>query len=74
MTTNWYPEIDIEKCDNCKMCIDVCAHNVFDISMEKTTVDYPEECIWQCTKCQSHCSQNAIYYVLDLDRQFISVE
>lgn len=74
MSTNWYPEIDIEQCNNCKICIDVCAENVFDTSIGKTIVSYSEECIWQCTKCQSQCPQNAIYYVLDLDRKLNSLE
>jgi NAD-dependent dihydropyrimidine dehydrogenase PreA subunit len=60
------PEIDYEKCTACRVCVDVCAEDVFFDATEaenqgkkKPGVTYPEAC-FHCYLCAQICPQAAI--------------
>lgn len=62
MSEKWYPVIDSEKCTNCGECIVLCNSGVFEVINDKVVVAYTEECIWECTKCESKCLNDSILY------------
>lgn len=62
MSAEWYPLIDRDKCNNCRACFDLCGCGVFEIFNDKVIVAYPEECIWECTKCEGKCPKDCIQY------------
>lgn len=62
MSANWYPVIDMEKCINCRECFDFCGCGVFEMLNDRVIVAYPEECIWECTKCGDKCPVDSIQY------------
>lgn len=55
------PVIDIDKCNACSVCIDVCPQNVFFDSKrdEIPLITYPEEC-WHCNSCVLDCPKEAV--------------
>lgn len=62
MSKSWYPIIDMEKCNNCKACYDLSTCGVFELFNDKVIIAYPEECLWECTKCEKICTKNSIQY------------
>ena len=62
MSVSWYPEIDIEKCNNCRACYDLSSCGVFEVVNDRVIVAYPEECTWECTKCGKICPKESIQY------------
>jgi NAD-dependent dihydropyrimidine dehydrogenase PreA subunit len=68
MSENWYPVILTDCCTNCRKCYDICANNVFEIyNKDEVVVAYPEDCTFECTKCQSMCLEGALLYELNFD-------
>ena len=53
------PEIDLEKCDGCGLCISVCHCNALVMVDDVITVIETEECGW-CTECEAVCLTGAI--------------
>ncbi|WP_279145752.1 4Fe-4S dicluster domain-containing protein [Clostridium tyrobutyricum] len=64
MLISWYPTIDSQKCNNCKLCYDSSNCGVLELVDNKVIVAYPEECIWECTKCKRICPKENIKYQL----------
>ena len=67
MSENWYPVISTDGCTNCEKCLDVCASSVFELNNSKVTVEYPEDCIFECRKCEGKCPEGALMYELDCE-------
>ena len=57
-------KIDIDLCNGCGLCVDVCDKDVIrmDEKEKKAVITYPEDCeTIICALCELHCPQNAIY-------------
>lgn len=54
-----YPVIDKKKCNNCKICIDICPVNVFAEEDGEVIVKNKDACIG-CRVCESQCPKGAI--------------
>ena len=52
-------KIDVEKCDGCGTCVDVCPVEVFEISEGKSVVVNLDECL-VCMACEVQCPNSAI--------------
>ncbi len=52
------PEIDQDKCNHCKKCMDLCQFNAIAV-MGKTVVTFPELC-HSCGGCKVICPEDAI--------------
>lgn len=52
-------EIDLEKCDGCGTCVDVCPVEVLEVKDGKAVAVRPEECL-VCMACEVQCPNNAI--------------
>ena len=53
------PEIDLEKCTGCGLCIDVCSCHALTIVENVVTIIETEECGW-CAQCEVVCPTGAI--------------
>lgn len=53
------PEIDIEKCDGCGLCMMVCRCHALVMVNDVITVIETEDCGW-CTQCEAVCPTGAI--------------
>jgi NAD-dependent dihydropyrimidine dehydrogenase PreA subunit len=62
MSEKWYPIVDVDKCNDCRMCYDSSECGVFEVVDDRVVVAYPEECIWECTKCGDKCPKDCIQY------------
>ena len=52
-------KIDLEKCDGCGTCVDICPVEVFEIRDEKSVIVNLDECL-VCMVCETECPNNAI--------------
>ena len=52
-------KIDIEKCNGCGTCVDICPVDVLEIKDEKSVVINLDECL-VCRACEVQCPDNAI--------------
>jgi NAD-dependent dihydropyrimidine dehydrogenase PreA subunit len=55
-------KVDVEKCDGCGTCVDVCPVGVFEIRQGKSVVVNPDECL-ACRACEVQCPSGAIEIV-----------
>lgn len=53
------PEIQLEKCDGCGLCVEVCSSNLLEIRENVVLIIKTEGCNW-CTLCEAVCSAGAI--------------
>ncbi|MCK9613565.1 MAG: 4Fe-4S binding protein [Bacteroidales bacterium] len=52
-------ELDLQKCNGCKMCITVCPHEVFGFSEKKAFIKNKDQCM-ECGACEKNCPEGAI--------------
>ncbi|MDX2444931.1 MAG: mercury methylation ferredoxin HgcB [Bacteroidales bacterium] len=52
-------EYDSSKCIGCKMCIEVCPHNVFRMMSKKAVVVNKDKCM-ECGACEINCITHAL--------------
>jgi NAD-dependent dihydropyrimidine dehydrogenase PreA subunit len=52
-------KVDVDKCDGCETCIDVCPVEVFEIRDGKSVPVNVDECL-DCKACEVQCPNNAI--------------
>lgn len=53
------PKVDLEKCNGCGSCADVCPSECFVIEKEKSKVVNPDDCV-DCESCVENCPEGAI--------------
>lgn len=53
------PVIDLEKCDGCGLCVDICACNALTLVDGKIEIIETELCGW-CIQCETVCPSGAI--------------
>lgn len=51
--------LDATRCNGCRMCLEVCPHNVFQIKNNKAVITNRDKCM-ECGACQNNCAQNAL--------------
>lgn len=52
-------ELEIEKCNGCRMCTIVCPHSVFEIKNKKASIRFKDLCM-ECGACAMNCEPGAI--------------
>ena len=53
------PVIDIEKCNGCGICVEVCSCGALVLVNNIITIIETEDCGW-CTLCEAVCTAGAI--------------
>jgi NAD-dependent dihydropyrimidine dehydrogenase PreA subunit len=53
-------ELDVKKCNGCRMCVMVCPHEVFIVEDRKARIQKKDLCM-ECGACQMNCPEEAIY-------------
>jgi len=53
------PELDLEKCDHCGLCVSVCKCGAIVILESTVSIIETNECGW-CTLCEMVCPLGAI--------------
>ena len=52
-------EVDVEKCEGCEECVEVCPTDVYEMQDGKSVPVNAEECLG-CESCVEVCDQEAI--------------
>jgi len=52
-------EYDISKCNGCRMCVEVCPHNVFRMTDRRAQIITRDRCM-ECGACEINCSTEAL--------------
>lgn len=52
-------QLDQQKCNGCKMCMNVCPHEVFQIKEKKAFIAHKDLCM-ECGACEKNCPEGAI--------------
>lgn len=52
-------EYDPSLCIGCRLCIEVCPHNVFRMADKKAEVVYRDKCM-ECGACELNCEPGAL--------------
>lgn len=64
--------IDLEKCNGCGYCHDICPMDVIRIDGNSPVIVYVEDCT-ACSKCEQNCPTNAIFVSLSRrERPFVA--
>jgi len=59
----WYPVIDLERCTDCKECLNFCLFGVFSLDAAGgTIVEQPDACRPGCPACARICPSGAIMF------------
>jgi NAD-dependent dihydropyrimidine dehydrogenase PreA subunit len=60
----WFPTVDTEKCNGCRVCFEFCQQGVYTWDEEKsvTKVTRPFNCVVGCSGCQGLCPVGAISF------------
>ena len=53
-------KLDLEKCNGCKMCVNVCPHAVFVVENLKARITNIDLCM-ECGACAENCPEDALY-------------
>jgi adenylylsulfate reductase subunit B len=67
------PVINLEECNGCGVCADVCPLDVIKMRNGLPEVAYPEEC-WHCASCKLDCPRGAIELRIPLPLMLLRVE
>jgi NAD-dependent dihydropyrimidine dehydrogenase PreA subunit len=59
-----YPTIDVDHCDCCGLCVEVCPSEVYRLDDGVVGVAFPEECI-ECGACVEECPTACVALVED---------
>lgn len=52
-------QLDQQKCNACRMCVNVCPHEVFHIKGKKAFIQNKDFCM-ECGACEKNCPEGAI--------------
>jgi NAD-dependent dihydropyrimidine dehydrogenase PreA subunit len=52
-------QLDVTKCNGCRMCIMVCPHDVFEIEHKSAVIRRKDFCM-ECGACAKNCPEGAI--------------
>ncbi|NQU52741.1 MAG: 4Fe-4S binding protein, partial [Bacteroidetes bacterium] len=52
-------QYDSSKCIGCKMCMEVCPHNVFKMTGKKAEIINKDRCM-ECGACEINCIANSL--------------
>ena len=52
-------KLETEKCTGCGRCVEVCPHNVFEISNKRAEIIDRDSCI-ECGACAKNCPFKAV--------------
>ncbi len=52
-------ELDVTRCNGCRMCLNVCPHAVFGFRDKRAFIQRKDHCM-ECGACAMNCAQNAI--------------
>ncbi len=64
--SNWaLPEINLERCDRCGVCIEHCPTEAVDMGSEGPFIARPKDCTY-CADCEAICPQDAISCVFEI--------
>lgn len=59
----WYPTIDHERCQGCRVCLEFCPKGVFaEDGQNNVIVSRPYECAMLCSGCETRCPHGAISF------------
>ncbi|MCX6271233.1 MAG: mercury methylation ferredoxin HgcB [Bacteroidetes bacterium] len=53
-------QLEVEKCDGCRLCVTVCPRNVFEVTERKAHIIRLDHCI-ECGACMMNCAEGAIF-------------
>jgi formate hydrogenlyase subunit 6/NADH:ubiquinone oxidoreductase subunit I len=51
--------VEVEKCDGCEECVNICPNDVFQMEAEKSDPHQTGECVY-CESCLGVCPSEAI--------------
>ncbi len=52
-------QLEIDKCNGCRMCVEVCPHAVFVVEAKKARIVDRDSCM-ECGACAQNCEPGAI--------------
>ncbi len=53
------PKVDVDKCEGCGNCVEVCPAGVFEIENDKARAARHDDCL-DCGACAEECPSQAI--------------
>jgi len=52
-------ELDVELCNGCAVCLEVCPHAVFSLRDKRSRIERRDACM-ECGACARNCEQGAL--------------